>query len=100
MSISKEVLTQSLLGKSTVELEDLVHMIEEHFGYNVQLSRKEGAPTLTDQQKKELTSIIFHEPDVRYQLERAEKDRREGISTYSDDEDEFAQLLTEANNET
>ncbi|MCD9022943.1 hypothetical protein [Cohnella silvisoli] len=95
MSISKDILDQSFKGKSIVELDDLVHLIEDHFGYRVQLTRKDEESSLTDEQKKKLTSIIFKDPDVIYQLSQAEKDRQKGISTYSDNEEEFAKLLTE-----
>jgi hypothetical protein len=98
MSISKDTLDQSFKGKSVVELDDLVHLIEDHFGYRVQLIRIDKEQPLTEEQKKNLTSIIFKDPDVFYQLSQAEKDRKEGNSTYSDSEEEFAQLLTEVNN--
>lgn len=95
MSISKDTLEQSFKNKSVVELEDLVHLIEDHFGYRVTLSKKADSIPLTDKQKQKLTSIIFKDPDVLYQLEQANLDRQKGISTYSDSEEEFAQLLDE-----
>ncbi|BBI32267.1 hypothetical protein [Cohnella abietis] len=42
-----------------------------------------------------LTTFIFNDADVIYQLSQAEKDRQEAISTYSDNEEEFAVLLSE-----
>lgn len=53
---------------------------------------------LTDEQKK-LTSVIFKDEGVLSQLQQAQKDRRDGISTYSDSEEEFAQLLNKTQNE-
>ncbi|WP_339223484.1 hypothetical protein [Paenibacillus sp. FSL H8-0332] len=53
---------------------------------------------LTDEQKK-LTSVIFKDEGVLSQLQQAQKDRRDGISTYSDSEEEFAQLLNNIQNE-
>lgn len=97
MSLSKKILEQSFKGKSVVELDDLVHLIEDHFGYHVQLTRMEQPLELTDTQKKKITSVIFRDPDVIHQLTQAEKDRQNGISTYSDSEEEFARLLTEVN---
>ncbi|MEK3686578.1 hypothetical protein [Paenibacillus sp. FSL R10-2736] len=46
----------------------------------------------TDEQKKRMTSVIFKDEAVLSQLQQAQKDRNEGISTYSDSEEEFAQL--------
>ena len=40
-----------------------------------------------------MTSVIFKDEAVLYQLQQAEKDRRVGISTYSNSEEEFAQIL-------
>ena len=50
MSISKEQLEQSFRDKSSVELEDLVQLIEENFGFNVTLQRKNEQPTFTDEE--------------------------------------------------
>ncbi|MBB3108342.1 F0F1-type ATP synthase delta subunit [Paenibacillus phyllosphaerae] len=97
MSLSKKALEQSFKDKSVVELEDLVHLIEDHFGYHVQLTRLEQSVELTDTQKKKLTSEIFRDQNVIHQLTQAENDRHNGISTYSDDEDEFARFLNEMN---
>ncbi|MNI37254.1 hypothetical protein D3C73_913390 [compost metagenome] len=99
MSISKEQLEQSFQGKSYVELKDLVQLIEENFGFNVTLQRKDEKPIFTDEQKKRMTSVIFKDKAVLSQLQQAQKDRKDGISTYSDSEEEFAQLLGEALNE-
>lgn len=99
MSISKDQLNQSFKDKQFVELEDLVHIIEENFGYNVTLNRKD-APRLTDEQKARMNSVIFKDESVLYQLDQAKKDREAGISTYSDNEEEFMQLVNEVRNET
>lgn len=99
MHISKEQLNQSFKNKHIIELEDLVHIIEESFGYHVTLNRKD-APCLTDDQKVRMNSVIFKDEDVLYQLGQAKKDRDAGISTYSDDEEEFMQLVKEVRNET
>lgn len=99
MSISKEQLEQSFQGKSYVDLKDLVQLIEENFGFNVTLQRKDERPTFTDEQKKRMTSVIFKDENVLSQLKQAQKDLNDGISTYSDSEEEFAKLLEEAKNE-
>ncbi|KGE18538.1 hypothetical protein [Paenibacillus wynnii] len=99
MSISKQQLEQSFQGKSYVDLKDLVQLIEENFGFNVTLQRKDEHLTFTDEQKKRMTSVIFKDEGVLTQLQLAQKDRKDGISTYSDSEEEFAQLLKEAQNE-
>ncbi|OMF33383.1 hypothetical protein BK132_04055 [Paenibacillus sp. FSL H8-0259] len=65
-------------------------------------SRPRVAPMtriLTDEQKKQMTSVIFKDEGVLSQLQQAQKDRRDGISTYSDSEEEFAQLLNKTQNE-
>ncbi|MNP46097.1 hypothetical protein D3C76_1400690 [compost metagenome] len=100
MSISKEKLELSFQDKSYVDLKDLVQLIEENFGFNVTLQRKDdGQPTFTDEQKKRMTSVIFKDEGVLSQLQQAQKDRKDGISTYSDSEEEFAQLLKEVQND-
>ncbi|WP_340007852.1 hypothetical protein MHH52_08295 [Paenibacillus sp. FSL K6-0276] len=99
MSISKEQLEQRFRDKSYVELKDLVQLIEENFGFNVSLQRKDEQPTFTDEQKKRMTSVIFKDEGVLSQLQQAQKDRKDGISTYSDSEEEFAKLLNEVGNE-
>ncbi|MWC26916.1 hypothetical protein [Paenibacillus sp. MMS18-CY102] len=95
MALSKHELEQSFRDKSVVELEDLVHLIEDHFGYHVRLTRKEEQVSLPDIQKKKMTAAIFNDPNVIHQLTQAELDRQKGISTYSDDEEEFARLIAE-----
>ncbi|CAM4356137.1 hypothetical protein L1N85_15060 [Paenibacillus alkaliterrae] len=99
MSISKEQLNQSFKDKAYVELEDLVHLIEENFGYSVTLKRKDGLPSLKEEQKIRMTSLVFKDEGVLTQLQQAQKDRRDGISTYSESEEEFARLLDEVGNE-
>ncbi|AIQ16981.1 hypothetical protein H70357_10145 [Paenibacillus sp. FSL H7-0357] len=96
MSISKEQLEQSFQGKSYVDLKDLVQLIEENFGFNVTLQRKDEQPIFTEEQKKRMTSVIFKDEGVLSQLQQAQKDRKDGVSTYSDSEEEFTQLLKEA----
>lgn len=97
MSISKEQLDHSLCGKSYVELKDLVQLIEDNFGYSVTLQRKKERHILTEEQKARITSFIFKDESVLSQLHQAMNDRGHGISTYSDSEDEFAQLLKHQN---
>lgn len=55
--------------------------------------------TLTDEQKKQMTSVIFKDEDVLYQLQQAQKDRMDVISTYNDNMGVFTQLLKELQNE-
>lgn len=99
MSISKEQLEQSFQGKSYVDLKDLVQLIEENFGFNVTLQRKEDHPKFTEDQKKRMSAVIFKDEDVLSQLRKAKNDRENGISTYSNSEEEFARLLKEVQNE-
>ncbi|OMC76239.1 hypothetical protein BK125_19575 [Paenibacillus odorifer] len=42
-----------------------------------------------------MTSVIFNNEGVLSQLQQAQKDRKDGISTYSDSEEEFAEFLNE-----
>ncbi|MEK3903321.1 hypothetical protein [Paenibacillus sp. FSL R7-0179] len=98
MSISREQLEQSFQGKPYVELKDLVQLIEDNFGFNVMLQRKDE-PAFTAEQKKRMTSVIFKDEDVLSQLRKAKHDRENGISTYSNSEEEFARLLKEVQNE-
>lgn len=99
MSISKEQLEQSLQGKSYVDLKDLVQLIEENFGFNVTLQRREERSTFTEEQKKRMSAVIFKDEDVLSQIRQAKYDQENGISTYSDSEEDFAQLLKEVQNE-
>ncbi len=46
-----------------------------------------------------MTSEIFKDEGVLYQLRQAKKDREEGMTTYSDSEEEFAKLLSEVDND-
>ncbi|KHL93453.1 hypothetical protein QW71_23285 [Paenibacillus sp. IHB B 3415] len=55
--------------------------------------RKDEQPIFTDEQKKRMTSVIFKDDAVLSQLQQAQKDRNTGISTYSNSEEEFAQVL-------
>jgi hypothetical protein len=98
VSISKEQFEQSFKDKPYFELEDLVHLIEDNFGYNVTLKKK-NTSELTDEQKKQMASAIFKDQGVLHQLRQTQKDIEAGISTYSDSEEEFARLLDEVGNE-
>ncbi|BCG58409.1 hypothetical protein [Paenibacillus sp. URB8-2] len=100
MSISKEQLEQSFKDKTYVELKDLVQLIEENFGFNVTLQWKDKQPTFTEEQKKRMTSLIFNDDGVLSQIHQAQNDRKNGISTYSDSDEEFEKLLNEVGNET
>lgn len=98
LSISKEQFEQSFKDKSFFELEDLVHLIEDNFGYNVTLKKKDNSE-LTDEQKKKMEFVIFKDESVLHQLRQTQKDVEAGISAYSDSEEEFARLLYEVGNE-
>ncbi|OMF84554.1 hypothetical protein BK147_33095 [Paenibacillus sp. FSL R7-0337] len=77
----------------------MVQLIEENFGFNVTLQRKEDHPNFTEDQKKRMSTVIFKDEDVLSQLRKAKNDRENGISTYSNSEEAFAQLLKEVQNE-
>jgi hypothetical protein len=95
MSLTKDQLEQSFKDKTYVELDDLIQLIEDNFGYSVTLKKKDR---LSDDQKKKMTSEIFRDEAVLYQLRQAKQDREQGVSTYSDSEEEFTKLLTEVDN--
>ncbi|ETT79611.1 hypothetical protein C173_00592 [Paenibacillus sp. FSL R7-277] len=63
------------------------------------LSEQDDRNTFSKERKKQLTSVIFKDEGVLSQLQQAQKDRRDGISTYSDSEEDFAQLLKNIQNE-
>jgi hypothetical protein len=96
MTISKDQLEKSFKNKSYVELEDLVQLIEDNFGFSVTLKKKNN---LSDDLKKKMTSEIFKDEGVLYQLRQAKKDQEEGMITYSDSQEEFAKLLSEVDND-
>lgn len=80
-------------NKSVIELNELKQVIEEQFDYHVSLSKKRKDESLT----KRVIEVIMSDEDVLDQLRKAKADREEGISTYSDDEEEFARLVDEVN---
>jgi hypothetical protein len=57
LTLTKEQFEQTFKDKSYFELEDLVHLIEDKFGYNVTLKKKDNRE-LTDEQKKKMASVI------------------------------------------
>lgn len=67
-------------------------------GYLKKLSINDVA-SFPHTQKKRMTSVIFKDEAVLSQLQQAQKDRESAISTYSDNEEEFAQLLKEIRND-
>jgi hypothetical protein len=65
--ITKEQFEKSLGNKSKIALNDLIHVIEEQFGYKVSISKK-----FTEEQKKKMTKAIFTNEDVLKQLDESE----------------------------
>lgn len=65
--ITKEQFDKSLGNKSRIELDDLIYVIEEQFGYKVFISKK-----YTEEQKKRMTKAIFTNEDVLRQLDESE----------------------------
>jgi hypothetical protein len=97
VSISKEQLEHSFKDKSYVELEDLVHLIEDNFGYNVTFKKKDNSE-LTDDHKKKMSSILFKDESVLHQLRQTQEDIEAGMLIYSDNEEDFARLINEVEN--
>lgn len=98
MSITKKQLEQSFKDKNVVELKDLVQLIEDNFGFQVTLQRKDNRPTFTEEQKQRMTSTIFKDDGVLSQLANTRSDLENGISTYSDSEEEFSKMVDEVRN--
>lgn len=47
------------------------------------------------EQKKRMAPVIFKDEQVLYPLRQARNDRKAGVTTYSDSEEQFAQLIAE-----
>jgi hypothetical protein len=95
MALSREQLERNLKNKPFVELDDLVQLIEDNFGYSVTLKKKR---IVSSEQKKQLASAIFKNEGVLSQLRQSKRDKEAGISTYSDSDEEFERPFTEADN--
>ncbi|WP_314000051.1 hypothetical protein [uncultured Paenibacillus sp.] len=70
--ITKEQFDKSLGNKTKIELDDLIHLIEEQFGYNVSVSKK-----FTEEEKKKMTKVIFTNEDVLRQLAESDLEPEE-----------------------
>ena len=92
--ITKDQLDKSLKHKTFIELEDLVELIEQQFGYQVSLAKKDHS-SLTEEQKKKMTKIIFSDEDVLRQLNESELESEEnGIESFED----FKRFMNEVRN--
>jgi len=91
--ITREKFESQVKDKSVITLSELIQVIEEEFGYDVILSKKQKNEELT----RRVTEAILANVDVLDQLRKAKADREAGISTYSDDEEAFAKLVDEVN---
>jgi hypothetical protein len=92
--ITKHQLDNSLKHKTFIELEDLVELIEQQFGYQVSLAKKDHN-NLTEEQKKKLAKIVFSDEDVLRQLQESESEpENNDIESHED----FARFMNEARN--
>jgi hypothetical protein len=82
--ITKDQLDHSLKHKTFIELEDLVELIEQQFGYQVSLAKKDHN-NLTEEQKKKLAKIVFSDEDVLRQLQESESEpEKNDIESHED----------------
>lgn len=91
--ITREQFDSKIKNKSIIELDELIHLIAEQFGYNVSITKKQSDEELT----KRVAKAILSNEDVLDQLRKAQADRDAGISNFIDDEDEFSRLADEVN---
>lgn len=92
--ITKDQLDNSLKHKTFIELEDLVELIEQKFGYQVSLAKKDHS-NISGEQKKKMAKIMFSDEDVLRQLQESESEPE--INDIESHED-FIRFMNEASN--
>ncbi|WP_066309749.1 hypothetical protein [Bacillus sp. FJAT-29814] len=90
--ITRERFEKIVKGKDKIDLEELVMVIENEFGYSVKLEEKNGGD-FSEIQKRKMTDLIFSNEGVLKQLSESSK---ESDDDYIDDEEEFMRLIKEA----
>jgi hypothetical protein len=90
--ITRERFEKIVKGKDKIDLDELVMVIENEFGYSVKLEEKNGI-NISEEQTRKMTDLIFSNEDVLKQLHESSK---ETDDDYIDDEEEFMRLIKEA----
>jgi hypothetical protein len=90
--ITRERFEKIIRGKDKIDLEELVMVIENEFGYSVKLEEKKQAD-FTEGQKTRMTDLIFSNEQVLKQLRKSSK---ESEDDYIDDEETFMRIIKEA----
>jgi hypothetical protein len=90
--ITRERFDKIVRGKDKIDLEELVMVIENEFGYSVKLEEK-NPNCFTEEQKRRMTDLIFSNEYVQKQLRESSK---ESDDDYIDDEETFMRIIKDA----
>jgi hypothetical protein len=89
--ITRERFDNVVKNKHIINLEELINIIENEFGYSVNLEDKDKG-TYNKQQIREMTKAIFNNPKVLKQLHESSL---EPDDEYIEGEEEFIKLIHE-----
>jgi hypothetical protein len=90
--ITRERFDKAVKNKDIINLEELVNIIENEFGYSVNLEEK-NKEIYTIEQRKAMTKAIFNHPEVLKQLSESSF---ESDNEYIEEEIEFIEFIREA----
>jgi hypothetical protein len=89
--ITRERFEKVIKNKHIINLDELISVIENEFGYTVNLEEKNKV-IFSDQQKRKMTKAIFNNPEVLKQLHESSL---ESDHEYIEDEEEFMKIIRE-----
>ena len=89
--ITRERFEKVIKNKQIINLDELITVIENEFGYTVNLEEKNKV-NLNEQQKKKMSKVIFNNPEVLKQLQESSL---ESDDEYIGNEDEFMEIIRE-----
>jgi hypothetical protein len=89
--ITRERFEKVIKNKNVINLDELITIIENEFGYTVNLEEKNKI-NLNEQQKKKMTKVIFNNPEVLKQLHESSL---ESDDDYIRNEEEFMKIIRE-----
>jgi hypothetical protein len=89
--ITRERFEKVIKNKNVINLDELITIIEEEFGYTVNLEEKNKV-NINEQQKKKMSKVIFNNPEVLKQLHES---LLESDDDYIKNEEEFMKIIRE-----
>jgi hypothetical protein len=90
--ITRECFDKAVKNKDIINLEELVNIIENEFGYSVNIEEK-NKEMYTKEQRKAMTKAIFNHPAVLKQLSESSF---KSDNEYIEDDNEFIEFIREA----